>query len=154
MPKLRSGEKGEICYNFEMNNSTKKIWISLIIIIILLIIAGGISFYYINLPPLSENLTIYCNLNDCNTTSIGATLTDFNMTENDKLIKVKVGPETNFIILTGIYNEIENSVDWAEFYPLFDNIRTSGDMPIAATVYGEWLNRETFKASDIRWSQG
>ena len=137
-----------------MNNLAKKIWISLIIIIILLIVAGGIFLYYKNLPPLSENLTIYCNLNECNTIGIGATLTDFNIVENGKKIKVMIGPETNLILLTGIYNEIEYPVDWAEFYPLFDNIRTGGDMPMAATVFGEWLNRKTFNASDIKWSQG
>jgi hypothetical protein len=110
-------------------------------------------------PPLGNSrLQIICNNKGCNTSGVNLTRSDFYVTSNGKQIKVLIDIETRLRYVlsdfeNGVLTETELLKKWAEFYPLLKATPETIGMPSSfnATIYGDWVDENTFKANWIKW---
>jgi hypothetical protein len=104
-----------------------------------------------DIPPSLGNSTlkISCNMDGCNTSGVKSTRSDFYLTHNGKQVKVLIDIETRLRLEMGGTEKLQK---WADFYPIIDG--PVQGMPFSATVYGDWIDGDTFKANWIKWTIG
>ncbi len=110
-------------------------------------------------PPLgSSTLKIWCGTDSCNTSEVRPTRSNFNVINDGKEVEILIDIETRlrFVITeseSGIDTETESIQKWTNFYAHLQP-RESVGMPyyFEATIYGDWVNQNTFKANWIKWS--
>jgi len=105
-----------------------------------------------DMPKGESTLKILCSSNGgCNTSGVNSTRSDFFVVQDNKKIKVLVDIETRLRFVRAV--DVEDVVKWADFYPLI-NSSSEGGMPFGATIYGSWVDENTFKADWIKWTIG
>jgi len=91
----------------------------------------------------------------CNTAQVNAWRSDFYFIDNGVQVKVVIDEETRLRYLYGEDGKSEKIQKWADFYPLIQPYTpNAGGMPFSATIYGDWIDKNTFKANWIKWSIG
>lgn len=104
-----------------------------------------------------STLKIFCDSKSCNTSGVNSTRSDFFVTQDNRKIKVLIDIETKLRYVRGVDSEtpgmVEDVIKWADFYPMIDG-PIEGGMPFSTTIYGSWVDNDTFKAEWVKWQIG